>query len=173
MSLWPCSRGCVGWIQPAPAAWRPSPLPDPPRVWLNPFSTGQRQDLSLIEGARNITDGKSHEDPEQQTQAAGRCEEKPRCWLYLQKTWKSCCTDAQIIKQPVVARSQHGNPPMAKVVRKGGLTKRAGSGLRGHLDFLDICPQNQNLPALLLYVFHLFFLTFTGATVDHPFSGKS
>lgn len=92
-----CSSG------PAHSQTHPESVAESPAL-----STGQRQDLSLIEGARNITDGKSHEDPEQQTQAAGRCEEKPRCWLYLQKTWKSCCTDAQIIKQPVVAGSQHG-----------------------------------------------------------------
>ena len=49
-----------------------------------------------------------------------------------------------------------GNPAHGKGHEEGGLTKRKG-GIRSQgfpLDFLAHLPQNQNLSALLYYVFH-------------------
>ena len=52
-----------------------------------------------------------------------------------------------------VRNSAHG-----KGHEERGLTyAKGGSGLRGPLDFLKHSPQNQSLPALLHYAFHLFF----------------
>ena len=49
-------------------------------------------------------------------------------------------------------------PPVAKVRRLRGPTGKEKSGLKGvSLDLLMHLPQNQNLPALLHYAFHLHF----------------
>ena len=47
---------------------------------------------------------------------------------------------------------------MAKVMRLRGPTGKGESGLKGaSLDLLEHLPQNQSLPALLCYAFHLLF----------------
>ena len=51
-----------------------------------------------------------------------------------------------------------GVPPMAKVMRLRGPTGKGELGLKGaSLDLLVHLPQNQSLPALLCYAFHLLF----------------
>ena len=51
-----------------------------------------------------------------------------------------------------------GVPPVAKVMRLSGPTGKVESGLKGaSLDLLLHLPQNQSLPALLCYDFHLLF----------------
>ena len=51
-----------------------------------------------------------------------------------------------------------GVPPVAKVMRLRGPTGKGESGLKGaSLDLLLHLPQNQSLPALLRYAFHLLF----------------
>ena len=50
------------------------------------------------------------------------------------------------------------SPARGKGHEERGLTNaKAGSGLRISLDLSSIYPQNQSLPALLCYAFHLLF----------------
>ena len=56
-----------------------------------------------------------------------------------------------------------GVPPVAKVMRLRGPTVKGESGLKGALlDLLVHLPQNQSLPALLHYAFHLHFWHYGG-----------
>ena len=62
-----------------------------------------------------------------------------------------------------------GNPACGQGQEERGLTKRKG-GVRPQgspWTFLSIYPQNQSLPALLHYAFHLFFWHYRGAIPDH------
>ena len=62
-----------------------------------------------------------------------------------------------------------GNPACDKGHEEGGLTKCKG-GIRPQgspWTFSSIYPQNQSLPALLRYAFHLLFRHYRGAIPDH------